>query len=232
MPSIENPPNHSLTRGRQVAERVHHDFERAAAILDEGLIAHVGFAVDGQSFVLPMAYARVDRELYLHGAGVSRLVQNLAAGLNICVTVTHLDGMVLARSSFGHSMNYRSVMIFGQARLIDDTTAKDEALQALVDFLVPGRNAETRAADSKELNATALLSLPIEQFSVKERAGPPQDPAKDDHVATWTGEIPLRLVAETPIPDPLMKQEHPVPAYARQFIAQRLRRIHGKGRSE
>lgn len=210
------------TEPRQVADRVNHEFAEAAAILDEGLMAHVGFAVEGQPFVIPMTYAREGEHLYLHGASVSRLMKRLGEGLEVCVTVTHLDGMVLARSTFGHSMNYRSVMIFGQARWVDDAEEKDRALKQLVHFLVPGRNDEARAADAKELNATAFLSLPIKEFSVKRRSGPPQDPAKDMSVETWTGEVPLRTVAEAPVDDPTMLGDHNTPDYAIDYLNKRL----------
>lgn len=209
------------TTPRQSPDRVCHEFKQAAAILDEGMVAHVGFSVDAQPYVIPMAYSRSGKRLFLHAAQVSRLAKNLSSGIEVCITVTHLDGMVLARSTFGHSMNYRSVMIFGQAKPITDPQEKDQALRQLVEFLVPGRNADARQADEKELNATALLAIDIKDFSVKQRSGPPQDPAKDMHIDIWTGEIPLKQIAQPPIPDPLMKSQHAIPEYAINLLKNR-----------
>lgn len=220
----KNPAPTERTQGRQVAERVSHDFAAAAAILDEGLICHAGFNANGQTFVVPMAYARDGDQLYLHGAVVSRLMSSLAGGIDVCVTVTHLDGMVLARSAFHHSMNYRSVMVFGTAQLVTDEAEKTIALDHLVDFLVPGRGQDSRPGDAKEMNATTLLKLPIREFSVKQRQGPPQDVAKDMAIQTWTGEIPLRQVAETPVNDPTMTYSGPIPEYAVDFLSKRAAR--------
>ena len=205
------------TQPRQVAERVTHDFYAAAAILDEALVAHVGFAVDGEMFVLPMAYARVGDQLLLHGAVASRIMRSLAGGIDVCVTVTLLDGMVLAKSTFNHSMNYRSVMVFGTAQAIEDPQEKAAALAHLVEFLVPGRSREARAADDKELNATTLLSLPLGEFSVKQRSGPPEDAAKDESLDVWTGEIPLRQVASAPLAAPDVAAGHDTPEYLQRL---------------
>jgi len=213
------------TTPRQLPERVNHDFDAAAAILDQAMVAHVGFSDGAQPFVLPMTYVRVGEAVYLHGAAVSRLLTSLAGAIEVCVTVTILDGLVLSRSSFGHSMNYRSVMLFGRAEPVIDVFRKADVLQRLVESLIPGRSAEARAADAKELNATLLLRLPIVEFSVKQRSGPPQDAAKDvarDATdAIWCGEIPLQQQALAPVIDPLLNDLDAgppgLPEYLRRF---------------
>jgi len=216
------------TTPRQLPDRVNHDFDQAATILDQAMLAHVGFSDDSQSsvqpFVIPMTYVRVGEYLYLHGAAVSRLLNRLAGGIEVCVTVTLLDGLVLSRSSFGHSMNYRSVMLFGRAEPVTDAFKKSNILQRLVESLIPGRTADARPADAKELNATLLLSLPINDFSVKQRSGPPQDAAKDvardQTEAIWCGEIPLRQQALAPVIDPLLLQLDADPPAVPDYISQ------------
>lgn len=186
------------TRLRRLPERGSKDFELACAIIDEAKICHVGFTLEEQPYVLPMALGRSGSDLLLHGSVVSRLMQNLADGLPCCVTVTHLDGMVLARSAFHSSMNYRSLMVFGRASEVTDPIAKSLGLDALVNHLVPGRTAELRPSTRKELNATTLLTLPIETFSIKTRSGPPSDAASDLDAPVWAGVIPLKLTPGTP----------------------------------
>jgi len=217
------------TTPRQLPDRVKHDFASAAAILDQAMLAHVGFCDHSQPvaqpYVLPMTYVRVGQTLYLHGAAVSRLLNRLADGIEVCVTVTMLDGLVLSRSSFGHSMNYRSVMLFGRAEPVTDVFKKADILQRLVESLVPGRTADARAGDGKELNATLLLGLPITEFSVKQRSGPPQDAAKDvardPSAPIWCGELPLRQQTLDPVIDPLLLEpgiDTPeLPAYLRDY---------------
>jgi len=186
------------TRLRRLPERGSKDFELACAIIDEAKICHVGFTLDEQPYVIPMALGRDGGTLLLHGSVVSRLMKNLADGLPCCVTVTHLDGMVLARSAFHSSMNYRSLMVFGRASEVSDPEDKARSLDKLVDHLVPGRTAELRPSTRKELNATTLLSLPIETFSIKTRSGPPSDAASDLGAPVWAGVIPLKLTEGTP----------------------------------
>lgn len=186
------------TRLRRLPERGSSDFELACAIIDEAKVCHVGFTLEEQPYVVPMALGRDGGKLLLHGSVVSRLMQNLADGLPCCVTVTHLDGMVLARSAFHSSMNYRSLMVFGRATEVRDPEAKTHGLDMLVDHLVPGRTAELRASTRKELNATTLLTLPIETFSIKIRSGPPSDAASDLDAPVWAGVIPLKLTPGTP----------------------------------
>jgi nitroimidazol reductase NimA-like FMN-containing flavoprotein (pyridoxamine 5'-phosphate oxidase superfamily) len=162
----------------------------------------VGFTLDDQPYVVPMSYARMDDQLLIHGSIASRLVKNLASGLRCCVTVTHYDGLVYARSTFNSSMNYRSVMVFGVAHVIEDLDEKRRSIQALVDHLMPGRRADLRKSTIKELNATSLLALPIETFSVKCRTGPPEDSKSDLDAPVWAGVVPLSLSAGEPIDAP------------------------------
>ena len=190
------------TKFNREAKRGSHDFELACQVLDAGKICHVGFSLDGQPYVLPMSYGRLDDKLLLHGSVASRMMKNLADGLPCCVTVTHFDGMVYARSTFNSSMNYRSVMIFGNARLVTDPDEKRTGVQALVDHLMPGRRADLRKSTPKELNATSLLVLPIKTFSVKTRTGPPEDAKGDLDAQVWAGVVPLELTACEPVDAP------------------------------
>lgn len=190
------------TQIRRLPERGSEDFEQACAIIDDAKICHVGFTLEEQPYVIPMALGRDDDRILLHGSVVSRLMKNLAGGLACCVTVTNLDGMVLARSAFHSSMNYRSLMVFGEAIEIAEPTEKEHCLNTLVDHLVPGRSARLRASTRKELSATTLLALPIETFSIKSRSGPPNDAASDLDAPVWAGVIPMKLVAGTPEDSP------------------------------
>ena len=190
------------TKFKREAKRGSHDFELACQVLDAGKICHVGFSLDGQPYVLPMSYGRLDDKLLLHGSIASRMMKNLADGLPCCVTVTHFDGMVYARSTFNSSMNYRSVMVFGNARLVTDPDEKRTGVQALVDHLMPGRRADLRKSTPKELNATSLLVLPIKTFSVKARTGPPEDTKGDLDAQVWAGVVPLELTAGEPVDAP------------------------------
>jgi nitroimidazol reductase NimA-like FMN-containing flavoprotein (pyridoxamine 5'-phosphate oxidase superfamily) len=190
------------TKFKREAKRGSHDFKLACDMLDAGKICHVGFTLDDQPYVVPMAYARLDDQLLIHGSVASRLVKNLATGLRCCVTVTHFDGLVYARSTFNSSMNYRSVMIFGVAKPITDADEKRHSVQALVDHLMPGRRADLRKSTIKELNATSLLALPIETFSTKCRTGPPSDTKSDLDAQVWAGVVPLELTAGEPADAP------------------------------
>lgn len=186
---------------RRNAKRAAYDREVVHAILDEGLVAHVGFVADGQPFVIPMAYARVGETLYLHGAAAGRLMRALAGGVEACLTVTHLDGLVLARSAFHHSMNYRSVVVFGQASIVEDESAKRDALQALTEHLTPGRWEVARPPSAAEIAGTLVLALPITEASAKVRAGGPLDDEADYALPVWAGVVPLRLTMAAPVPD-------------------------------
>ncbi len=201
------------TKLKRAPERGSEDFALACSIIDAARICHVGITLHGQPYVIPMALGRDGRELLLHGSVVSRLVTSLAKGLPCCVTVTHLDGLVLARSAFHSSMNYRSVMVFGTAELISDPEQKRKGLDALVEHLVPGRLVELRASTRKELNATSLLCLPIETFSIKSRSGPPNDAESDLSAPVWAGVIPLELKSGKPLDAPDMQEQRPLPDY-------------------
>ena len=197
-------PSAPSARTRLVREADRAVYDRAAAyrILDEGFICHVGFVVDGQPFVIPTGYGRVGDNLYIHGSAASRMLRRVDEGVAVCVTVTLLDGLVLARSIFNHSMNYRSVVILGTARAVNDPTEKLEALRLLSEHILPGRWVESRLPNEKELKATLVMRLPIEEFSAKVRQGPPVDDEEDYAFSTWAGVIPLEMVAGKPINDP------------------------------
>jgi nitroimidazol reductase NimA-like FMN-containing flavoprotein (pyridoxamine 5'-phosphate oxidase superfamily) len=199
-------------------ERGSYDRDAAYAILDEGLVAHVGLDTGSGVMVIPMTYARIGDELFLHGAVASRWLSSFANGRPISVCVTLLDGLVLAQSAFSHSMNYRSVVAFGAARVITDPEKKTAAFKALLDHLIPGRWDDSRQPDKKETDATTVLAMPIDEASVKIRSGPPKDAAKDLELGHWTGVIPLRLTSGEAIPDPLMKDAKAVPEYAVDYL--------------
>src|SRR5579862_9009979 len=203
-------------RTRVVREPQRAVYDRATAykILDEGFICHVGFAVNGQPFVIPTGFGRAGDNLYIHGSAASRMLRNLDEGISVCVTVTLLDGLVLARSIFNHSMNYRSVVVLGVARAVTDPAEKLEALRLLSEHILPGRWAESRQPNEKELKATLVMRLPIEEFSAKVRQGPPIDDEEDYGFPTWAGVIPLELVPGKPINDPRLDHTHEVPPYA------------------
>lgn len=194
-------------------------YDRAVvnAILDEALICHVGFVLDGQPFVLPTTHARIDERLYVHGSVGSRMLRTLRQGIPVCVTVTLLDGLVLARSAFHHSMNYRSVLILGTAREVQEEAEKRRAFCALVDHVVAGRCTQTRSASPMELKATSVLCLPIEEASAKIRTGPPIDDEEDYALAHWAGVIPLALQAEPPLRDPRLPAGIETPASVARY---------------
>jgi nitroimidazol reductase NimA-like FMN-containing flavoprotein (pyridoxamine 5'-phosphate oxidase superfamily) len=189
------------TRLRRKSERGRYDGDTIAEILDEALICHVGFAVDGRPWVLPTAFARVHDHVYIHGAVGNFSLRTLAGGIEACATFTLLDGLVLARSAFHHSMNYRSVMLFGRATAVADRDEKQEALLAIVDHMVAGRSHSTRLPTPEELRSTLVLRLPIEEASAKVRTGGPIDEAADYELSHWAGVIPLNLERGEPQPD-------------------------------
>lgn len=189
------------TRVRRLPKRGSHDRKTINAILDEAFICHVGFVVEGQPYVIPTGFARVGNDLYIHGSAASRMVKTLAGGVDVCLTVTLIDGLVLARSAFHHSMNYRSVVILGQATLVDETDEKNAALEALTEHFVPGRWAEVRWPTDLELKATTVLKLPITEASAKIRTGDPIDDDDDYLMDVWAGVIPLSLQPGIPVND-------------------------------
>jgi nitroimidazol reductase NimA-like FMN-containing flavoprotein (pyridoxamine 5'-phosphate oxidase superfamily) len=199
------------TRVRRLPERAAYDRATVHAILDEGFLCHLGFVVDGQPYVIPTGYARVGDTVFLHGSTGSRL--GLRPGMDVCVTVTLVDGLVLARSAFHHSMNYRSVMAIGRTRPVTDPGEKEAALRALVEHIVPGRSDEVRGGDSRELAATAVLALPLAEVSAKVRTGPPKDDEPDYALPIWAGVLPLALTPGEPAPDPVLDPSIPTPAH-------------------
>jgi uncharacterized protein len=199
------------TRVRRLPARASYDVATVHAILDAGLVCHVGFVEDGRPIVIPTAYARVGDAVVFHGASKSRTLLAAAAGTEVCVTVTHLDGLVLARSAFHHSVNYRSVVMFGRAVAVTDPARKYELLRAFTERLYPGRWHAARPPSEQELKATLVVELPLREVVAKVRTGGPIDDAEDMSLPVWAGVVPLRLVAGAPEPDPALVGE-PVPA--------------------
>ena len=209
------------TRLVREAERAVYDREVAYRILDEGFLCHVGFVADGQPFVIPTSYGRKDDSLYIHGSAASRMLRNLKESVPVCITVTLLDGLVLARSIFNHSMNYRSVVILGKAILVDDPKEKLEALRLLSEHIIPGRWADSRQPNERELKATSVLRVPIEEFSAKVRKGPVVDDEEDYSFPTWAGVVPLEMKTGEPISDARLQPGQTVPEYARHYSRRR-----------
>ena len=210
-------PQTDRTKLKRLPKRGHFDRETVYAILDEGFICHVGFVVDGQPFVVPTGYARAGDKLYIHGSQASRMLRNLSHGLDACVTVTIVDGLVLARSAFHHSMNYRSVLVFGRATIVDDPKEKYDALLALSEHFIRGRWQDVREPNEQEMVQTTVLCMPLEEASAKIRTGPPLDDEEDYALPMWAGVIPLKLTAEQPINDPRLPADIPVPDYAAHY---------------
>jgi len=214
------PDDHTPTPRTRVVREPHRGiYDRATAyeILDEGLICHVGFTVDGQPFVIPTGYGRKEDSLYIHGSAASRMLRNLEQDIPVCVTVTLLDGLVLARSIFNHSMNYRSVVVLGNAVAVQERKEKLEALHSISEHILPGRWDDVRQPNERELKATLVMRLSIEEFSAKVRTGPPIDDEEDYAFPTWAGVIPLELAAGAPVPDPRLTMQTLVPEYARNY---------------
>ena len=205
------------TQVKRLPDRGAYDSETVFRILDEGLICHVGFSVDGQPYVIPTGFARVEDMLYIHGSAASRMLRTLAEGIQVCVTVTLLDGLVLARSAFHHSMNYRSVVMLGRATLVSDPAEKIKALEAFTDHIVHGRWNDIRLPTESELKATDVLVLPLAEVSAKIRKGPPKDDAEDYELPIWAGVVPLTITPAAPIGDPRLKAGMEPPAYARKY---------------
>jgi nitroimidazol reductase NimA-like FMN-containing flavoprotein (pyridoxamine 5'-phosphate oxidase superfamily) len=215
-PDTTAPPS-ARTTVRRLAERGRYDGATAHAILDEGLVAHVGIATDDGPVVIPMLYGRHGDRLLLHGSPASRLLRGGAKGTDLCVTVTLVDGLVLARSAFHHSMNYRSVVVFGTGTPIADLDEKLAALDRLVDHIVPGRGPDTRAPSEKELRGTLVLALPLDECSVKVRTGGPKEEPEDMDLPVWAGVIPVTTAYGVPIPDDDLAGDPPVPPYVTTY---------------
>jgi uncharacterized protein len=215
----ENQMPTARTRVVREAHRGVYDRETVYRILDEGFLCHVGFVADGQPFVIPTSYGRRDASLYIHGSAASRMLRQMQKedGMPVCVTVTLLDGLVLARSVFNHSMNYRSVVILGRAALVDDPDEKLAALHTLSEHILPGRWNDARQPNERELKQTSVLRVPIEEFSAKVRTGPPIDDEEDYSFPTWAGIVPLEMKAGAPIDDPQLEPGQEVPEYALRY---------------
>jgi hypothetical protein len=192
------------TKVKRLPKRGHYDRETIDAILDEAILCHIGFEVDGQPYVIPSLHARIGDVLYLHGSAASRMMKRLAEGVQCCVTITLVDGVVLARAVFDQSINYRSVVVLGQARLVDEPTEKLVALEALTNQLVPERWEQTKPPTRQQLKATSILALTLDEASAKIRSGPPGNYPEDaeEWAGTWTGVLPITQVVGTPIPAP------------------------------
>ena len=213
----ENQMPNPRTRVIREPDRGVYDRETVNQILDEGFLCHVGFAVDDQPFVIPTSYGRKASSLYIHGSAASRMLRQMKQSVPVCVTVTLLDGLVLARSVFNHSMNYRSVVILGKAMLVDDAAEKLAALRILAEHIIPGRWDDARRPNERELKATSVLRVPIEEFSAKVRTGPPIDDEEDYSFPTWAGVVPLEMSVGVPVPDPRLNGTCMVPEYIARY---------------
>lgn len=202
---------------KRLPKRGEYDREAVYRILDEAFICHVGFAAEGKPVVIPTSYGRIGDDLYIHGSAASRLLRSLAEGIDVCVTVTLVDGLVLARSAFHHSINYRSVVIFGNATVVGARDEKLHALRAFTDHIVPSRWEEVRQPNESEINATLVLKLPLLEASAKIRTGPPIDDEDDYKLAVWAGVVPLKLTAGPPVNDDRLGDDIEAPEYARNY---------------
>jgi nitroimidazol reductase NimA-like FMN-containing flavoprotein (pyridoxamine 5'-phosphate oxidase superfamily) len=205
------------TRVVREPHRGAYDRETINKILDEGFVCHVGFTVDAQPYVIPTMYARVGDAIYFHGSAASRMLRGASAEIPVCITVTLIDGLVLARSVFNHSMNYRSVVALGKATLVDAPSEKIEALRAFTEKILPGRWNDARQPNERELKATSILRLPLTEVSAKTRTGPVEDDADDHALRVWAGVVPMWLAAGAPIRDERCDAGIPVPQYAAEY---------------
>jgi nitroimidazol reductase NimA-like FMN-containing flavoprotein (pyridoxamine 5'-phosphate oxidase superfamily) len=216
-PPMNEPLPSDRATVKRLPQRAAYDRATIDRILDEGLVCHVGFVQEGQPFVIPTIYVRIGDRVYVHGSPASRMLKALQGGIPVCVAVTLLDGLVLARSAFHHSMNYRSVVLFGTAAVVDEPERKNEILRALAEHVVPGRWDDVRLPTAGELRRTLVLSVAIEEASAKIRTGPPLDDEEDYDLPVWAGVIPLRLAAGAPIGDARLKPGTEPPPYARDY---------------
>ena len=212
------------TELRRIPDRGSHDWRTISRILDAGFLACVGFCLDGQPFVIPTLYGRDRDRLYLHGSAVSRMLRELETGIPACVTVTLIDGLVLARSAFDHSINYRSVVAFGDARKVRDPKQKIKSLRVISEHLIAGRWADVRGPSEKELKATTVLEFVVAEASAKVRSGPPLDNESDFGLPVWAGVLPLEIRSQPPIPDDKLIEGVTLPGYVRLYDA----RINGR----
>lgn len=205
------------TRVKRLPDRGKYDAETVHKILDEGFVCHVGFVVDGQPFVIPTNYARVDNIVYLHGSAASRMLKTLSGGVQVCVTVTLVDGLVLARSAFHHSVNYRSVVMLGKAGLVESAEEKMRVLEAFTEHIVPGRWKDIRQPTDLELKATTVLALRLQEVSAKVRTGPAKDDPEDYALPIWAGVLPLPITPAAPVNDPKLLPGLSAPEYVLKY---------------
>ena len=205
------------TQVKRLHERGHYDRETIYAILDAGFICHVGYIIDDQPFVTPTSYWREGDRVYWHGSSASRMLRTISKGIKVCLTVTHVDGLVLARSGFHSSINYRAVMAFGEAEVIADEEHKKRALRAFMEHVTPGRWDMVRPVTRQELKGTTVLSMKLSEVSAKVRTGPPKDDEEDYSLPIWAGVLPLKLTSGPPEPDPRLASNVPIPEHARRF---------------
>jgi uncharacterized protein len=205
------------TTVKRLPKRGNYERETVNQILDEGFVCHVGFIVDNRPVVIPTGYGRLGDQLYIHGSAASRMLKTLREGIDVCITVTLVDGLVLARSAFHHSMNYRSVVIFGKARIVEDEDEKMKALHAFTDHIMRRRWEESRLPNSNELRATMVLALSLAEASAKIRTGPPVDDEEDYELPVWAGVLPLRLSPGEAVPDPRLLDGIELPQYIRDY---------------
>ncbi|WP_337044701.1 pyridoxamine 5'-phosphate oxidase family protein [Emticicia sp. 17c] len=201
------------TKMSRVAKRGHYDEATIYQILDEGLFCHIAYVHENQPMMIPTGYCRMGNKLYIHGSVGSHFMRNLVDGRRVCLTVSLIDGLVLARSAFSHSVNYRSVVMFSSGTLVTDEKERWDALEAFTNHVIPGRWEEVREPNAKEMKATMVISFEIEEASAKVRSGGPNDDEEDYQVPVWAGVLPLKLQAQTPITDPKMLFDKPVPDY-------------------
>ena len=209
------------TRVKRLHERGQYDRETVYAILDAGFICHVGYIIDDQPYVTPTSYWREGDRVYWHGSSASRMLRTVSKGIKVCLTVTHVDGLVLARSGFHSSINYRAVMAFGEAEVIVDEAHKRAALKAFMEHVTPGRWDMVRPVTSQELKGTTVLSMKLTEVSAKVRTGPPKDDEEDYALPIWAGVLPLKLTSGPPEPDPRLTATVPIPEHAKRFVLER-----------
>jgi nitroimidazol reductase NimA-like FMN-containing flavoprotein (pyridoxamine 5'-phosphate oxidase superfamily) len=199
------------TRLRRLPKRGSFDRQTVYSILDEAFICHIGFTVNGQPYVIPTAFGRIENDLYIHGSSASRMLRTLSGGVEMCFTTTLVDGLVIARSAFHHSINYRSVVVLGKATLVTDLDERNRALEAVTNHIVPSRWADVRWPNELELKATSVLKLPIDEASAKIRTGPPIDDDEDYELDVWAGVLPLKFATGAPLDDEKLKDGITVP---------------------
>ena len=214
---MDQEPNTERTGVRRLPERGVYDRDAIAAIVDEALICHVGFVHDGYPVVIPTIHARRDDTLYIHGSPASRMLRSLKKGAEVCVTITLIDGLVMARAPFHSSMNYRSVVVFGEARAVEDSDEKWEAFRLITEHVAAGRWDDSRQPTDKEMRATTVVALPLTEASAKVRVGPPADDEEDYALDLWAGVVPIRQIAGAPEDDPRLKPGVSAPAYLTDY---------------